>query len=477
MFSDWKRRFFKTLSFRMAFWNATLFALSSVTMFTVIYFMLAANMLQRTDQMLRAEATEVAALFRSEGLAGVKTDITADDGTEVAVADGIFKRLLAPDGGVLATTDPKLWRGLSFHGRSAERIPAGQVIIKTQHVVGQRHRIRVASTELADGKLLQIAVSLRENDGFLEDYREVTAAVVAVVFVLATVGGWLTAKRAVSGVVRVARTAVHIGQGDLSQRVSLDRRGDEIDQLALAFNAMVERLQLLVSELKEVTNNIAHDLRSPITRMRGIAEATLARNEKNQACRELAGNVLEESDRLIGIINTMLEIAETESGVAQIARVPVDVDEIARNACDLFQPVAEDKGVRVQKASPDVPAIVLGDASRLQRVVANLLDNAVKYTPAGGSVALTVSGTSSDVLLSVADTGVGISGKDLPHIFERFYRADAGRCTPGNGLGLSLVHALVCAHGGDIRAESTPGKGSTFTVRLRASGLPSWPAV
>ena len=469
MFSDWKSRIFKTLSFRMALWNATLFALSSVTMLTVIYFLLAANMLQRTDQMLRAEAAEVAALFRSEGVAGVKTDIIAEEAADASASDRINKRLIALGGSVVATTDPEFWKSLNLGGFGAKRISAGQVVIKTQHVDGRKEKVRVAFAELAGGKLLQIAMSLKKNDEFLEDYRQASAVVVTVVFLLATAVGWLTAKRAVSGVVRVARTAAQIGQGDLSRRVSLDGRGDEIDQLAMAFNAMVERLQLLVSELKEVTNNIAHDLRSPITRMRGTAEATLARNEKDQACRELAGNVLEECDRLIGIINTMLEIAETESGVVQIAHMPVDVDEICRNACDLFQPVAEDKDIRLRKASPDVPAVVLGDTARLQRVVANLLDNALKYTPAGGSVALTVSGTPSGVLISVADTGVGISEKDLPHVFERFYRADPSRSTPGNGLGLSLVHALVQAHGGEIRAESAPGKGSTFTVRLPCS--------
>lgn len=464
----WKLKFFKTLSFRMGLWNAVLFVLSSVMTFTGVYFILAANMLQRTDQALRAEAIEVSALLHSEGLTGIKEDITSEGGTDAMVSDGIFKQLLAPDGGVLVTTDPKLWTGLNFNRGSVEQLPAGQVVIETRPASSQRHRIRVASIKLADGKLLQLAISLRDNDTFLEDYRNVFLGVVAVMVVLATVVGWLTAKRAVSGVVRMAGTAVQIGQGDLSQRVPLNGRGDEIDQLAMAFNAMVDRLQLLVSELKEVTNNIAHDLRSPITRMRGIAEMTLANNdnEKNEACRELAGDVMEECDRLIGVINTMLEISETESGVARITRVPVDVGAIACNACDLFQPVAEDKGVRLQNVSPGVHAVVPGDAARLQRVVSNLLDNALKYTPPGESVVLTVSSTPSGVLISVADTGVGISGKDLPHIFERFYRADPGRSLPGNGLGLSLVHALVGLHGGEIRAESAPGKGSTFTVWL-----------
>jgi len=460
------RNLLKKLSFRMALWNVILLALSSLTMFTAIFFMLSANLLQRTDQMLRAEVTEEEALFRSEGLVGVKQDIADEDETVVSGPDGVSKRLLTPNGDVLATTVPKLWKGVSLYERSGERIAAGQVFIRSQSVATQRHRIRVASTELAEGNILQIATSLKKNDELMEDYLNISATVIAVVLILSAIVGWLTAKRAVSGVERMARTAFAIGQGDLSKRVALDGRGDEIDQLAIAFNTMVERLQLLVSELKKVTNNIAHDLRSPITRMRGLAEATLTHNEKNPDCRELAGNVLEESDYLIGIINTMLEIAETESGGAPIARVPVDVDEIARNACELFLPVAEDKGVVLRKASPDILAVVRGDAARLQRLVANLLDNAIKYTPVGGSVVLTVTATPSDVLISVADTGIGIGEKDLPHIFERFYRVDPSRSSPGYGLGLSLVQSFVRAHGGDIHVESMHGKGSTFIVRL-----------
>jgi signal transduction histidine kinase len=229
---------------------------------------------------------------------------------------------------------------------------------------------------------------------------------------------------------------------------------------------MLERIQGLVKELRDVTNNIAHDLRSPLTRIRGIAETTLTGEPTLDAYREMAGMVIEESDRLVEMINIMLEIAMAESGVRDLPRDEVDMTELAKEACELFHVLAEDKQVWLGIEIPQEHLIIQGDRSRLQRIIANLLDNAIKFTPRGGNVLLFVEGTLTHVIVSVADTGMGINSQDLPHIFERFYRADRSRSTPGNGLGLSLVQALVRCHSGEITVESNPGKGSKFTLSL-----------
>jgi len=287
-----------------------------------------------------------------------------------------------------------------------------------------------------------------------------------VMLICGSLVGWLTARKAMSGVQKMTRTATGIGKGELSRRVLLGKEGVEIEELALAFNEMLERIETLVRELKEVTDNIAHDLRSPLTRIRGIAETTLTGKQDIDIYREMAATVVEEGDRLVGTINTMLEIAQADSGMAELSRECVDLQELVSDARDLFLPVAEDKNIHLESDIPGKPIVLLGDRARLQRVIANLLDNAIKFTPSGGRVMISARTDASWVIITVTDTGVGIDEKDLPRIFNRFFRSEESRPTPGNGLGLSLARSLARAHGGDITVKSPPGKGSVFSVSL-----------
>jgi heavy metal sensor kinase len=273
------------------------------------------------------------------------------------------------------------------------------------------------------------------------------------------------ARRAVSGVEAVTRTAQKISEGTLDERVPVKARGDEIDQLATTFNQMVNRIQTLLTEIKEMSDNIAHDLKSPITRIRGIAEVTLSTGKSLNEYENMAASTIEECDRLLDMINTMLMISKAESGVDRLSREEIDVDGLVREACELFGPIAEDKGVTL---SYDVPnkSHLIGDHRMIQRMLSNLLDNAIKYTASRGAVSVSVSEDERDVVITVKDTGVGISPSDLPRIFERFYRCDQSRSEPGIGLGLSLARAIARAHGGDITVMSTPNQGSTFMITL-----------
>jgi signal transduction histidine kinase len=179
----------------------------------------------------------------------------------------------------------------------------------------------------------------------------------------------------------------------------------------------------------------------------------------------MAASTMEECDRLLEVINTMLDITEFEAGAGKLKMEEVDLSALVRAACDLFQPVAEDKGIALTADTPP-NNFITGDVPRLQRMVANLLDNALKYTPSRGAVAVSIRGEEDRVVISVRDTGIGISEKDLPHIFKRFYRCDRSRSQAGTGLGLSLAQAVASAHGGSITVESALGKGSIFMVAL-----------
>ena len=183
-----------------------------------------------------------------------------------------------------------------------------------------------------------------------------------------------------------------------------------------------------------------------------------------------AGTIIEECDRLLGMINAMLDISEAESGLMKLNAQNIDLVVLLRDVCDLFQPLAEDRDIRIDIEAPE-SAPVLGDLKKLQRVFSNLVDNALKYTPTGGLVNIAIEETAKDTIVIVKDTGSGIPEKDLPHIFDRFFRGEQSRSTPGNGLGLSLAQAFVLIHGGTITAANTSDQGPKFTVILPRRAL------
>ena len=226
---------------------------------------------------------------------------------------------------------------------------------------------------------------------------------------------------------------------------------------------MVERTETILAELKTMSENVIHDLRTPITRLRTRAELAI---QEDPHCRELASDIAEECSNMLDIINTTLEISQAESGASAKMMEQVDLCSIVENIADLYSVAAEDAEISVEIDRPDQPLIVPGDKTRLQRLVANLLDNAIKYTGNGGKVTLAVSRTDDSIRLQVKDTGCGISHEDQKHIFDRFYRADASRTKPGNGLGLCLVKAITEYHNGTISVISEVGRGTSITIFL-----------
>jgi len=283
---------------------------------------------------------------------------------------------------------------------------------------------------------------------------------------LAAMIGRFLARRALSGVGGIARTAQRITSGDLAVRAPVSRRGDEIDQLAGNINQMLDRILDLITGIREMSDNIAHDLKSPITRIRGLAEVTLTTAAHQDDYEAMAASTIEECDRLLDMINTMLVISRTEAGVLELAWQPVDMAGLVQDAGRLFETTARDNALQLT-VTAEKPFIINGDTRMLQRMIANLLDNAIRYNQPGGYITIAVQDHPPGALeITFRDNGIGIRPEDIPRIFERFYRCDPSRSQSGTGLGLSLAQAVARAHGGKLTVQSVPDEGSTFRVIL-----------
>lgn len=461
-----------TLAFRLTLWYAGIFTISSCLAFLLFYLLITSVILERTDQDLLEQAGKFSTLLSMNGIDAVKRVAILE--AQAAGERKIFLRLLSLSGAVFSSSNMSYWRDIGIEGKAIKELVEGSNHVFDTIVIPERkHKVRIYYGVIGPSVILQLGQSMENYTRFIEAFKKIFITTMAFLVVLATLIGWFMARKALSGLGEVTRTAQHISSvGTLEKRVPVNPSGDEIAQLATTFNQMLDRIQRLVMGIKEMSDNIAHDLKSPVTRIRGIAEVTLTTDTALDEYKNMAANTVEECDRLLDMINTMLVISETETGAGKLKKEEMDMAGVVREACELFHPLAEDKGITITCDVLD-KCSVLGDIPMIQRMIANLLDNAIKYTPSDGTVHTSFhTADEKSIAVSVKDTGIGISEKDLPHIFERFYRGDPSRPQTGAGLGLSLAQAIAQAHGGNIHVTASLGKGSTFTVTLPKSAKP-----
>ena len=455
-----------TLAFRLTLWYAGIFTVLSCVAFLLFYMLITSLIRDQTDQELLSQGNRFSTLLAAEGVEAVKNAAVIE--AQAAGVKKVFFRLLSLNGQAFSSSNMAYWRDIHINETVLKRLLRGtRPVFETITIPDRRDEVRILYAMISPAIILQVGQAMESYSRFLAAFKEIFIITMTCLILLAAVVGWFMARRAVSGVEAVTRTAQKISGGTLAERVPVKARGDEIDHLATTFNQMLDRIQTLLTEIKEMSDNIAHDLRSPITRIRGIAEVTLTTGKSLSEYETMAASTIEECDRLLDMINTMLMISKTEAGVSTLAREKIDLTKLVLDACDLFLPLAEDKGLTLTCHAPN-PSSIVGDHRMIQRMFSNLLDNAIKYTPSGGSVTVSARDENSHVIVSVKDTGMGISSNDLPRVFERFYRCDQSRSEAGIGLGLSLARAIARAHGGDITATSIPNQGSTFIVTLPA---------
>jgi heavy metal sensor kinase len=281
-------------------------------------------------------------------------------------------------------------------------------------------------------------------------------------------GGYVLIKRVLKPVDRIAATAERIGSHNLSERLPVAKTGDELERLSITLNRMIERLDEAFQNSRRFMADASHELRTPLTILRGEMETFAQEEGLSPEMRERLGAGLEELERLVSVVEGLFSISRLDAGEAQAEWVKFDLRGLAAATADQMSLLGEDKKITINSSGNGEKVWVEGDRARMKQVVVNLLDNAIKYTPQGGEVGISVTARNGRAMLEVTDTGIGIPPDALPRVFERFYRVDEARSRElgGAGLGLSIVKSICAAHHGRVEALSTPGHGSTFRVEL-----------
>ncbi len=381
-------------------------------------------------------------------------------------ADLVFVRITGPGTSIFLLSSPKNQEFIE--STQLDGLAAGNQPVVATLVTESPHNIwTVASAPLPGGLLLQVGQISTPAFDAVDTFRNHFLLVTVLAALLAIIGGTLLSYRAMKPVRNLKSTVEKILEtGELDKRVATSRGRGGLAELGVLFNHMLDRNQTLIQAMRDSLDNVAHDLRTPMARMRMSAEHALAKADDLSAQSEALSDCLEESERVLLMLNALMDIAEAETGVMSLEREKVDLAKLLREVVDLYRLVAEEKGVGLELRSGGGSLGIDIDRIRMQQVFANLVDNAIKYSPSGTTVTIDLKRENSQALVQVSDEGGGISPEELPKIWERLYRGDSSRSERGLGLGLSFVKAIVDAHGGQVGVSSETGKGSRFTVSL-----------
>ena len=461
MSSSWNKTVGQAFALRLGLWYAVLFVASAVALAGATYVLLARALAAQDHEFLESMLSRYAVEYARTGLAGLQDLIQAD------AAQGRHERLLvrvvSDRSEVIYFAAPPGWGGFDLSLLDAPSqtrsgfatigdLPGGAVL-------------EIGTVTLPSNVHVQVGRSSDVRDELLARFRARGLQVLVLIVLAAVVGGFLLTRAGLAPLRALESTVRSILQtGQFDARVPVTHSRDPLDDLGVRVNEMLERIQLLVSGMRGALDNVAHDLRTPLTRFRNIAEAALVSGDA-EAAREGLAHALDEAGRVTATLTALMDISEAETGTMALARDPVSVRRVVDEAVELYADEAEDKGIALRSAVPD-GLRVIGDHTRLRQVFANLVENAVKFTDRGGRIDIGAREAGGFVTVDVTDTGVGIAPEHVAHVWDRLYRADASRTTRGLGLGLSLVKAVVEAHGGHVAVSAVPREGSVFSVSL-----------
>ena len=463
MFSRNNRPLIRSTTFRLTAQYSLIFIFSALTLFVLAYSLLSGAVREGDRAAMAQKLREYASVSQKKGLGGL-VDFLRLERENIDVEQYLL-RVDGPDGAHRIELTPD----------DSQPLPATLPVAPQQAVEwfflpdpgAEGGLIEVACRTLPGGGAVYLGKDASEREDLLGRFRVIFAGIMIPVTLLGLAAGFLLARRVLTPIKDLIDTVRAIDTGRMDARVPEVGVDDELSELARLFNAMLDKIRTLIAGMREALDNVAHDLRTPATRTLAAVEVAAATKNDPEELREALLDCAEETRRMVSMLGILMDISEAETGAMRLHLAPTDMARLVAEAAELYEYAAEEKQVSL-RAHAAGPLEVVADADRLRQVLANLLDNAVKYTPPGGQVTIAATKLAVGVAVRVADTGEGMHPDDIPRIFERLYRADKSRTKRGLGLGLSLVRAVLFAHGVVIDVESVPGAGSAFTFVLPA---------
>jgi signal transduction histidine kinase len=464
----------QSAAWRVSLWATLAFAIGTMVVFVMLHNYFATDIQRRSDAWLAGEVEvlgDVAARTPKDRLYNrVVREVAQLASREVpnklpgstTENDSVFFLQTNPSG------SPTLWVGSGDGRANVGAVQATKILPDVPHdlqVNGFPIPFRIASIQIEDGSHIYLGLSERDERRVLHNLRFRFFCMYLVIVLLGFSIVFYVTRRMLSDVRKITEAASEIGQADLSSRVPTNERKDEIGHLALTLNHMLDRIESSMHQLHTITGSLAHDLRSPLTAIRGKLEVALSSDMRIEQAEPLV-SAINELDRLTEFLNTTLDVAEAKADALRLSRGSVDLDELVRVMVDLYEPAMSDKGLNVQLRSPG-PVRIVADAALLHRVIANLLDNELKHLPAACTVSLSLKAEQHSATLIVEDNGPGFA-QELGA--EPFAQRAKGRASKGHGLGLAFVHAVVKVHGGTVTAANRPDGGARLVLTWPVEG-------
>lgn len=458
MFLKNPKLLFKSSGFRLMTWYTVLFVLSSLVINIYIYTVISSFIYEQSRSEIEEDLYDLAEIYQTGGVEAFELEVFEDE------EDPFLVRLSMRQEDADILRVPGGWEDFDERELEKDTGPGEYVYVRE----GEDDAYEITSLTLVDGSVLQIGQTIAEREDLLRRIRNHYLFATIPIILIAYIGGLLIADRALNPIRQLINTLNSIvSKAKLDMRVPVRREDRLNDELISLFNTMLDKIETLMNGMRSVLDNVAHDLRTPMTRLRGTAEMALASGGDEDALREALSDCIEESERILIMLNTLMDVSEAETGAMSLNLEVINVAPVIDDVVDLYGYVAEEKGVSVHAGFPQ-ELYLTADRSRIRQVLANLLDNAIKYTPSGGRIDIEASRGDKEVEITIKDTGIGISEDELDNIWDRLYRGDKSRSQRGLGLGLSLVRAIVGAHRGRVEVSSKPGLGSIFSVHLPA---------
>ncbi|MFO1154069.1 MAG: HAMP domain-containing sensor histidine kinase [Rhodospirillales bacterium] len=439
----------RTSAFRLTLLYTAVFAASVLVLLGFLYWRTVALIDRQARDTIEAEIRGLAEQYDQRGLPGL-VELIRQRAALVGNDDHVY----------LLTTPSLLPLAGNLERWPDEQTKNGWLSLSLSKMDEGRlmpHPVEARSFLLPGGFRLLVGRDVLERGKFRLIVLEAFAWSLAATLILGLIGGLLLSRRILGRVEQVAGTARRIMAGDLTQRLTRNGSGDEFDRLAAILNGMLDRIERLMAGMRLATDSLAHDLRRPLTRLKARVELALLQPADAERDRRALADVLEQSDSALLLFESLLKIAMAESGAAVTELRPLDLAALTRDATELYEPLADDNGITIE-VKADQPAMLYGQGELLAQSIANLLDNAVKYTPQGGRIGVAVTTQDDRVALTIADSGPGINAADRLRVLDRFVRLEESRSSPGSGLGLSLVNAVARLHGADLSLDdNNPG--------------------